>query len=70
MTNTDTEDIPFEESLKQLSEIVNKLESEDVSLEDSISLFEKGMKLSKICSTTLENAELKLEQVNKRISDL
>ena len=37
----------FEEKLKELEEIVNKLDSGNVSLEESIALFEKGVKLSK-----------------------
>lgn len=60
----------FENALGELSKIVEQLESDDVSLDDAISLYEKGMKLSKICSSTLEDAELKIEQVNKHNSDL
>ena len=37
-------DIKFEEAMNQLSEIVTRLESGEVSLDDSIALFEKGMK--------------------------
>ena len=59
------ERLNFEEALKKLTSIVEKLESDEVSLEDSITLFEEGVKLSKLCSTTLENAELRIEQVNK-----
>ncbi|MEX0686428.1 MAG: exodeoxyribonuclease VII small subunit [Balneolales bacterium] len=57
--------LSFEDALEKLSDIVKKLESDEVSLEDSISLFEEGMKLSKLCSTTLEKADLRIEQVNK-----
>lgn len=54
----------FEESLKRLQEISELLEGNDVSLEDSIKLYEEGIKLSKECYSTLENAELKIEKLN------
>jgi exodeoxyribonuclease VII small subunit len=51
----------FENSLKELEEIVHQLESEDLPLETAISLFEKGTLLSKTCSKTLDEAEKKIE---------
>ena len=59
------ERLNFEDALQQLSEIVSRLESEDVGLEESIQLFEKGSKLSHQCAGILEEAELKIEQVNQ-----
>ena len=53
-------EMKFEEAMNQLSEIVNQLESGEVSLDDSIALFEKGMKLSKECADILEKAEQKV----------
>ena len=50
----------FEEAMKELGDIVEKLEDGDVSLEESIKLFENGMKLSKTCQKMLENAEKKV----------
>lgn len=47
----------FEEQIAQLEEIVKKLESGDCSLDDSLKLFEEGIKLSKACHNMLENAE-------------
>ena len=54
----------FEEALKELESIVAQLENQEVSLEDSVALYEKGMKLSKHCTQVLEQAELKIHQVN------
>jgi len=54
----------FEESLKRLQEISEMLESEEVSLDESIKIYEEGIKLSKHCSTILEKAELKVQQLN------
>ncbi len=54
------ENISFEESLKKLEEIAEKLENKDTSLEESITLFEEGMKYSKKCSEILNNAKQKI----------
>jgi len=59
----------FEESLNRLQQISDMLESDDISLEDSIKLYEEGMKLSKICYSSLEKAELKVEQLNKDLEN-
>lgn len=50
----------FEEAMKELGDIVERLEDGDVSLEESIKLFENGMKLSRTCQKMLENAEKKV----------
>lgn len=59
----------FEEALSRLEEIVSKLEDESISLESSIKLYEEGIKLSKICTETLEQAELRIENVNEDGAD-
>jgi len=59
----------FEASLKRLQEISELLESDNTSLEESIKLYEEGIKLSKDCYVTLEKAELKVEQLNKDLED-
>ncbi len=55
--------LTFEESIKRLDEIVSMLESGDVSLEESIKLFEEGTKLSAKCTELLDSAELKVTQM-------
>ncbi|MCC5915348.1 MAG: exodeoxyribonuclease VII small subunit [Balneolaceae bacterium] len=55
----------FEEALKELEAIVEKLNSHDSSLEESVALYEEGLRLSKICSETLEGAALKIEQIDE-----
>ena len=50
----------FEELMKDLEEITNKLEKEDLSLDESVDLFEKGMKISKECNEKLEKAEKRI----------
>ncbi|HEV7700698.1 MAG TPA: exodeoxyribonuclease VII small subunit [Pyrinomonadaceae bacterium] len=52
---------PFEQSLVDLEEIVTKLESGDLPLEDSLQLFEDGIRLSRTCRDRLTNAERRIE---------
>ena len=51
----------FEESMTELEKIVTKLEAGDVTLDDSIELFEEGIKLSKNCQKKLDDAEKKVK---------
>lgn len=50
----------FEEAMKRLEEIVQRLEGDDLPLEDALKDFEEGMKLVKFCSKKLEEAEKKV----------
>lgn len=50
----------FEESISELEEIVSRLEGGDVTLDESLTLFEKGIKLSKSCQKMLDSAEKKV----------
>lgn len=50
----------FETSIKELEEIVKALESGSVSLDESLALFEKGVKLTKSCQKLLDEAEKKV----------
>ena len=56
----------FEESLTKLEEIVAQLERGDLPLEDSVKIFEEGMRLSAECKKQLEEAEGKVELLVKR----
>ena len=53
----------FENSLAELEEIVEKMEQGDLSLEDSLDAFEKGVKLSKDCQKALKTAEQKVSKL-------
>lgn len=55
--------VTFEDSMKRLDEIVRTLEAGDVSLEESIHLFEEGTKLSAKCAELLDAAELKVSKL-------
>ena len=51
----------FESSLAELEDIVAKLENGDMPLEESLALFEQGIKLSRDCRDRLTNAERRIE---------
>ncbi len=53
----------FEKSLKNLEQIVQKMESNELGLEDSLMQFEKGIQLAKSCQNALSSAELKVTQL-------
>ena len=59
------QEIKFEEQMKNLQEIVEKLERNDIELDESISLFEEGLKLSKTLKDQLLQFEEKIAQLNK-----
>ena len=50
----------FEQDLKRLEKIVERLEEEEVSLDESMKLFEEGVKLSRRCTERLDKAEAKV----------
>ena len=52
--------LKFESSLSKLEEIVQKLENGDLSLEESLKVFEEGVRLSKNCTKILNDAEKKV----------
>lgn len=51
----------FEAALERLEEIVKQLEQGDLPLEQSLKLFEEGIRLSRICNRRLEDAERRVE---------
>ena len=59
------QEITIEESLKELDGIVEKLESRDISLEESFTMYQKGMELLKQCSKKIDTVEKKMLKVNE-----
>ena len=53
----------FESNLKELENIVDKLESGEVDLEKSVELYERGMNLKKICEEKLKKVELQIKKI-------
>ena len=64
----DNNKISFEDALKNLEEIVENLNNDDLNLEEAISAYEKGMELKKICEKRLQEAKLRIENIkNEKI---
>ncbi|MES2494855.1 MAG: exodeoxyribonuclease VII small subunit [Pseudomonadota bacterium] len=57
-------DLSFEDALKQLEAIVRQLESGDVPLDDSISLYAKGDALKRQCEERLKAAQARIEKIS------
>ena len=62
---TGNQEAPIEENLKELDGIVEKLESRDISLEESFTLYQKGMELLKQCSSKIDRVEKKMLVMNE-----
>ena len=57
----------FEEAMERLGEIVKRLEDGDVPLEESMRLYEEGMKLGSLCRRILKEAEQRIERLTTEI---
>jgi exodeoxyribonuclease VII small subunit len=60
----------FEQSLTELQTLVERLENGELSLEDSLSTFEQGIRLSRECQTALQQAEQKVQILLERDGEL
>jgi exodeoxyribonuclease VII small subunit len=60
---TDNQSLSFEAAYAELEEIIARLDSGDLPLEDSVALFERGRKLAAHCQSLLDNAELRVSQL-------
>lgn len=56
----------FEQAMNRLEEIVQQMEQEELTLEQSLQMFEEGMKHAKLCYEKLNNAEEKLKKLVKK----
>lgn len=62
--------VDFEQSLERLEELVEQMESGELSLEEMISHFEEGSKLVGVCSKKLNEVEQKIEKLVKKDGEL
>ena len=63
MNEKKIEELSYEEAFAELEAVVATLENDEKTLEESMSLFERGQALSKFCASLLENAELRVKQL-------
>ena len=61
MTTKQQPELNFEEALGELERLVNLMEEGDLSLEESMKAFEKGIKLTRECQKALQKAEQKVQ---------
>ena len=57
------ENLTYEQAINRLEQIITKLESNDVPLEESIELFQEGVKLSQYCDNKLKTIQQKVAQI-------
>lgn len=60
------DEIPFEEALKRLEEIVDSLEKGQLSLDESLKKFEEGIRLSRLCNKKLVETQQKVEMLMEK----
>ncbi len=65
MTEKTIEDMSFEDAMAELEAVVVRLENQQVALEDSIALYERGAALRAHCEKKLHNAEEKVAQITR-----
>jgi exodeoxyribonuclease VII small subunit len=58
-------EIKFETAMKRLEDIVNELEKGELDIDKSLEIFEEGIKMSRICSKKLNEAEQKIEKLTR-----
>ncbi len=59
----------FEKKLEQLTSVIEKMEQTDVGLEESLKLYENGIKLTRECQKIIREAEQKIEQLMDKSSE-
>jgi exodeoxyribonuclease VII small subunit len=60
---------PFEQALAELESLVDKLEKGELSLEESLRSFERGVELTRICQEALQDAEQKVQILSRKSQD-
>lgn len=60
----------FEENIEKIKNIISKLESGELSIEENLSLFEEGLKLSTECQNRLKEADMKVKKIVERAGKL
>lgn len=64
MTNRTLDQLTFEQAFEELNTIVQQLESGELALEESVTLYQRGRALSAHCQSLLDRAELRVNQLN------
>ena len=59
----DIESLSFEDGYNRLEQVIRRLEAGELTLDESVALYEEGMRLAKHCERQLDSAELKVSQL-------
>ncbi len=62
--------LTFEEALERLSAVADKLESDDVTLEQSLQYYEEGIRLTNVCLEKLTRAQQRLKELKEQSDEL
>jgi len=62
---SEAQELTFEQAYARLEEIVERLEAGELSLDDSVALYEEGQRLAQRCGALLDAAELRVQQLNE-----
>lgn len=62
-------EMTLEEALKKLEEIAEKMQSDEISVEESLKLFEEGTKLVAFCREKLQYASLKITELSEKMEE-
>nr|WP_314277250.1 exodeoxyribonuclease VII small subunit [uncultured Peptostreptococcus sp.] len=65
LRSEDVEKMSYEEAFDKMKDLVNRLENDQVNLEESLLLFEEGISLYRHCNAILEKTELKISKFNE-----
>ena len=57
----------FEEAMSELETILNKMENEDISLDESLSLYAKAASLIQTCNQQLQDAQIRVDEINQTL---
>lgn len=69
MDVAEIESLSFEDSYARLEQVIERLEGGELSLDESVALFEEGMRLARHCGQKLDDAELKVSQLLSAVAD-
>ncbi|MEC7357688.1 MAG: exodeoxyribonuclease VII small subunit [Verrucomicrobiota bacterium] len=68
-TKETDENLQFEEAIEKLESIIERMESEQIPLEELLKDYEEGTKLLKLCRDRIDGARQKIDKINKELTD-
>jgi len=66
-TSTSVEDLTFEQALDQLDQLVRRMESGDLGLDESIAAYRRGAELARFCQSRLADAEQQIQKLDEDV---